>query len=69
MVDFWTFGCLIHEMLTGFAPFRHNNQNILFSKIRVANFVMPQDFDVNTKDLISRLLVPDVNFLIFCQLN
>jgi serine/threonine protein kinase len=62
MVDFWTFGCLIYEMLVGHAPFRHNNQNILFSKIRVSNYVIPEEIDEDARDLISRLLIPDVIF-------
>jgi serine/threonine protein kinase len=60
MVDFWTFGCLIFEMLFGVPPFRHNNQNILFSKIKAANYVMPPNVDEHTKDLLTRLLVPNV---------
>lgn len=33
-VDFWTFGCLIYEMLAGYPPFRNKNQNVLFGLIK-----------------------------------
>lgn len=33
-VDYWTFGCLIFEMMVGRPPFRNKNQNILFNLIK-----------------------------------
>ena len=31
MVDYWTLGCQIYEMLNGYPPYDHNNQSILFT--------------------------------------
>ena len=39
-VDFWTFGCLIYEMLMGKPPFMHKNQNILFNIIKIVIFIL-----------------------------
>jgi 3-phosphoinositide dependent protein kinase-1 len=61
LVDFWTFGCLIYEMLVGRPPFRHNNQSILFSRIKMATYHLPEDMDEDAANLISSLLIPDVS--------
>ena len=34
MVDYWTFGCLIYEMLVGAPPFRHQNRQLLYEAIK-----------------------------------
>lgn len=34
MIDYWTFGCLIYEMLVGSPPFNNKNQQALFSSIQ-----------------------------------
>lgn len=34
MVDYWTYGCLIYEMLVGNPPFNNKNQQVLFETIR-----------------------------------
>ena len=33
-VDWWTFGCIMYEMLTGFPPFHCGNRAELFDKIQ-----------------------------------
>lgn len=62
MVDYWTFGCLIYEMLMGFPPFQTSgkSQKQLFDTIVKGSFKLPTRMDEDVKDLIKRLLVTDV---------
>lgn len=65
MVDYWTFGCLIYEMLMGFPPFsssQNRNQKALFDAITRGEFKLTTRMDEDAKDLIKRLLVTDVPF-------
>ena len=65
MVDYWTFGCLIYEMLMGHPPFSSNstsgNKNLkqLYEAIKIGKFAISTKLDENAKDLIKRLLNTD----------
>ncbi len=64
MVDYWTFGCLIYEMLMGFPPFsssQNRNQKALFEAITRGEFKLTTRMDEDAKDLIKRLLVTEVH--------
>ena len=63
MVDYWTFGCLIYEMLMGFPPFssQTKNQKALFDAITRGEFKLSARMDEDAKDLIKKLLVTDVS--------
>lgn len=55
-VDWWSFGILIHDMLTGSPPFTGNNRKtitdrVLRGKLQLKNYLTP-----NAKDIIKRLL-------------
>jgi serine/threonine protein kinase len=63
--DWWSFGCLLCEILTGSTPFAHVGndvrallQAILHSPIRVPTH---QNIGINDEDIIVRLLNRDVN--------
>ena len=60
LVDFWTFGVLIFEMICGRPPFRHKNQTILYNKITSASYVMPPDIHPDAQSIIRALLNVDV---------
>ena len=52
VVDCWTFGCLLYEMITGKSPFRSNEINRLLSKIIIGKFKIPAYVPEDAKDLI-----------------
>ena len=56
MVDFWSFGCLIYEMLVGSPPFQAQNTNILFARICSQSYLLPEDLDPTAVSLIKGLL-------------
>jgi serum/glucocorticoid-regulated kinase 2 len=55
-IDWWSFGCVLYEMLSGIPPFYSKKREDLFILIRTRN---PNFFTYHSKeavDLISRLL-------------
>ena len=60
-VDWWSFGTLTFEMLTGWPPFYHKNIKTMCEKILKAPLVFPERPVVSkeAKDMIRRLLVRD----------
>ncbi|KAG7826718.1 hypothetical protein KL920_005320 [Ogataea angusta] len=59
VVDFWTLGVLLYEMLTSLPPFYDEDVNTMYRKILNDPLVFPAEFDPDTKDLITRLLNRD----------
>jgi serine/threonine protein kinase len=39
--DWWTLGCIIHEMILGNPPFQDKNTNKLFEKIKYSTIKIP----------------------------
>lgn len=60
-VDYWALGCLIYELLVGTTPFQDQQQPKIFEKIIHCDkhLHFPEDFDVDARDLIKRLLTPN----------
>lgn len=54
-------GILIYEMLVGHSPFYNANQFTTYENIVSGKVSFPNDFDPTAKDLIQRLLVPEMN--------
>ena len=67
MVDFWTLGNLIYEMLTGKAPFDHRNRKTLFDMINAGCYKQHLVEDVDARDLIARLLVVNPQVRLGCD--
>ena len=55
-VDWWSFGILGFDLLTGASPFRANNDLKIREKILKSKLVMPYFLSPDAKDLLTRLL-------------
>lgn len=55
-VDWWSFGILGFDLLTGSTPFRANNDMKVREKILKAKLVLPYFLSPDAKDLLTRLL-------------
>lgn len=55
-VDWWSFGVLGYEFLTGGTPFRANNDTKMFEKILKAKPTLPYYLSPDAKDLLTRFL-------------
>jgi len=64
-VDWWSIGILIYEMIVGFPPFYHKNQNTMYELIEKfpVRFPDPDKHKIvmseEAKDLITKLLTKD----------
>jgi len=55
-VDWWSFGTLMYEMLTGLPPFYCQDVQKMYQKIMSATLNLPSFFSTDAKDLVERLL-------------
>jgi len=60
-VDWWAFGILVFEMLSGYPPFYDNEPVGIYKKIIAGIIEFPRFFDVKAKDLIRKLLNPEIS--------
>lgn len=59
VVDWWTLGVLLYEMLTGLPPYYDENVPKMYKKILQDPLVFPDGFDRDAKDLLIGLLSRD----------
>lgn len=57
MIDFWSLGLVISELLTGFLPFYNEDIHILVRNIKSGNYMLPDTLSDDAKDLIKRVIV------------
>lgn len=57
--DYWAFGCVIYQMLSGKSPFKATTDYLIFQKIKNLEYTIPNEFPPAAKDLIQHLLVSD----------
>lgn len=55
-VDWWSFGALVYEMVTGLPPFYTQNKEKLFQRIAYQDLQLPEHLSDECKDLVSKLL-------------
>jgi len=58
-VDWWSFGTLMYEMLTGLPPFYSQDVQQMYFKIMHADLELPATMDHDTKSILSGLLDRD----------
>ncbi|KAI9009529.1 kinase-like domain-containing protein [Gaertneriomyces semiglobifer] len=59
VVDWWTIGILLYEMITGLPPFYDENTNEMYKKILTEELRFPEDVSPAAKDLLRQLLNRD----------
>jgi len=52
-VDWWTFGSIMFEMLTGLPPFYTSDREELFDRIKFGTIKYPSHFTPTVKDLLN----------------
>lgn len=55
-VDYWSFGIMCHDLLTGKTPFRGNNRKKVMEAILKKKLNLPYYLSPTTKDLLNKLL-------------
>jgi serine/threonine protein kinase len=55
-VDWWSFGTLVYEMLTGLPPFYSEDVQEMYSNIMTAELNFPSFMGADARDLLSKLL-------------
>jgi len=58
-VDWWSFGTLMYEMLTGLPPFYSQDVQVMYQKIMTAKLTIPENISPNAASLLKQLLERD----------
>jgi len=58
-VDWWSFGTLMYEMLTGLPPFYSQDVQVMYQKIMSAKLVIPDNISQSAAQLLRQLLERD----------
>ena len=56
VVDWWTLGVLLYEMMTGLPPFYDENTNEMYKKILQQPLTFPSEMSPLAQDILSKVL-------------
>lgn len=62
--DFWAIGCILYQMISGKLPFQGTTNYLTWVKVKTLDYTFPDGFDDNARDLVLRLLVRLLSFLV-----
>ena len=57
LVDWWTLGILLYEMIAGIDPFADDDPLVIYQNILKGRLRFPKEFDCDEKSLVKHLLV------------
>ena len=60
-VDVWSSDIVLYSMIYGYLPFKDENNDLLYRKICIGKFSIPEHVQSNCKDLLRKILVTDPN--------
>ena len=58
-VDIWSSGIVLFAMICGYLPFEDVNNDLLYKKICIGKFTIPEHVSNNCKDLLKKILVTE----------
>lgn len=62
--DFWAIGCILYQMISGKFPFQGTTTYLTWVKVKTLDYTFPDGFDETARDLVLRLLVRLVFFIL-----
>lgn len=67
--DYWAFGCVLYQIIAGQPPFKARTDYLMFQQILQLDYQFPQGFPSAARDLIEKLLVSRVSFVVHLRDN